>query len=219
MPRSRDLIEPHEGGWHRTQKTGVITDVVDKLGLGKRMKKLLPKQKKSKKKKTKKKDEGGFDIGRRLGGEPVAQAVRRVQAPVKKRILGLSPGLRIASGLAAVLLLIGMAAVVLSGAQFAPNLAAAAIFVPIFASLATERRKMATRIISVVLAVLLALALLSVQVAPVIAAPDSFYLHDVASCRWHGYGHLNRINTGQPCLRYRWPNRPLVHQSELPERS
>ncbi len=175
----KGLLSPTEGGWHRTQKTGVITDVVDKLGLGKRMKKLLPKQKKSKKKK-KKKGEGGIDIGRRLGGSPVAQVARRIPEPVKKRMLGLSPGMRLASGLAAILLLIGMAAVVLSGAEVAPNLAAAAIFVPIFASLATERRKMATRIISVVLSILLALALLSVQVAPVVAAPDYFYLHDTA---------------------------------------
>ena len=65
----KGLIEPHEGGWHRTQKTGVITDVVDKLGLGKRMKKLLPKQQKKRKSKRK----GGIDIGRRLGGESVAQ--------------------------------------------------------------------------------------------------------------------------------------------------
>src|SRR4030067_548184 len=42
----KGLLEPTEGGWHRTQKTGVITEVVDKLDLGKRMKRLLPKKKK-----------------------------------------------------------------------------------------------------------------------------------------------------------------------------
>src|SRR3990170_1224252 len=53
-----------------------------------------------------------------------------------------------------------------------------AVFIPIVTALATERRRMATRIISVILALLLALAVLSSQVAPVTAAPDSFYLHD-----------------------------------------
>ncbi len=169
----KGLLEPHEGGWHRTQKTGIITDVVDKLGLGKRMKRLLPKPRR-----PGKVEGGGIDVDRRLGGLPVSQVTRRVPAPVRKRLLNLSPGLRLASGLAAVLLLIGMGIVVISEAQFAPDLAAAAVFVPIFAALATERRRMGTRIISVVISVLLALTLLALQVAPVVAAPDAFYLHD-----------------------------------------
>lgn len=171
----KGLLEPHEGGWHRTQKTGIITDVVDKLGLGKRMKRLLPKQRKPNKKRR-----GGVDLGRRLGGLPVSEITRRVPEPVRRKLMDLSPGMRIASGLAAVFLLLGMSVAVISDAQFAPNLAAAAIFVPIFTSLATERRKMATRVISVILSVLLALTLLAIQVAPVVAAPDAFYFHNNA---------------------------------------
>ncbi|MDK1046094.1 MAG: glycosyltransferase, partial [Anaerolineales bacterium] len=172
----KGLIEPHEGGWHRTQKTGVITDMVDKLGLGKRMKRLLPKQKKSKKKK--KKGSGGIDIGRRLGGKSVAQVTRLIPAPVRKKLLGLSSGVRIAAGLAAVLLFLGLTAAVISGVEFAPNLAAGAIFIPIFAFLATERRRMAARLISVIVSLMLALALLSSQVGVVSAAPGSLYLYD-----------------------------------------
>jgi len=41
----KGLLEPEEGSWHRTQKTGVITEVVDRLGLGKRMRRLRPKKK------------------------------------------------------------------------------------------------------------------------------------------------------------------------------
>ncbi|MCH7611439.1 MAG: DUF2341 domain-containing protein [Chloroflexi bacterium] len=139
------------------------------------MKRLLPKQKKSKKKK---KGSGGTDIGRRLGGKSVAQVTRLIPAPVRKKLLGLSSGVRIAAGLAAVLLFLGLTAAVISGVEFAPNLAAGAIFIPIFAFLATERRRMAARLISVIVSLMLALALLSSQVGVVSAAPGSLYLYD-----------------------------------------
>jgi 4-amino-4-deoxy-L-arabinose transferase-like glycosyltransferase len=69
-----------------------------------------------------------------------------------------------------------------------------AVFIPIVTALATERRRMATRIISVILALLLALAVLSSQVAPVTAAPDSFYLHDanIGASDWYDTDWLYR---------------------------
>jgi hypothetical protein len=90
----KGLISPREGGWHRTQKTGVITDVVDKLGLGKRMRKLLPKQKRK----------GPIDLGRRLG-LPGAQLLQRLPEPIRRRARGMSLGLRIASPTVVLLLL------------------------------------------------------------------------------------------------------------------
>ncbi|MGH2619575.1 MAG: glycosyltransferase, partial [Anaerolineales bacterium] len=108
----KGLIEPHEGGWHRTQKTGVITDIVDKLGLGKRMRRLLPKQKKSK--------DGGFDLGRRLG-IPAAQIAARLPEPIRRRARGLSMGVRVASGLAALLVLLAILAGGISVVSAAPD--------------------------------------------------------------------------------------------------
>jgi len=66
----KGLLEPHEGGWHRTQKSGVVTDVIKRMGLGLRMPKLLPKKKKS-----------GFDLGKRLPA--VAALSRWVPQPVR----------------------------------------------------------------------------------------------------------------------------------------
>ena len=59
-------------------------------------------------------------------------------------------------------------------------LAIAGVFIPVITALATERRRMATRLISVILALFLALAVLASQVIPVTANPDSFYLHDTS---------------------------------------
>ncbi|MFQ5922424.1 MAG: hypothetical protein ACE5M4_06235, partial [Anaerolineales bacterium] len=59
-------------------------------------------------------------------------------------------------------------------------LAVAAIFIPIITALVTERRRMATRLISVVIALMLALALLSSQVGVVSAAPGSIYFYDTS---------------------------------------
>jgi hypothetical protein len=109
----KGLISPREGGWHRTQKTGVITDVVDKLGLGKRMRKLLPKQKK-------KNGKGPIDLGRRLG-LPGAQLLQRLPEPIRRRARGMSLGLRIASGLAVVLLLLAILAGGISVVSAAPD--------------------------------------------------------------------------------------------------
>ncbi|MGH2621717.1 MAG: DUF2341 domain-containing protein, partial [Anaerolineales bacterium] len=66
-------------------------------------------------------------------------------------------------------------------------LAIAGVFIPIITALATERRRMATRLISVILALFLALAVLASQVIPVTANPDSFYLHatDTGTAGWY----------------------------------
>jgi cellulose synthase/poly-beta-1,6-N-acetylglucosamine synthase-like glycosyltransferase/CheY-like chemotaxis protein len=69
----KGLLEPHEGGWHRTDKTGVITDVIDKIGLGKRMRRLAPKKKKG----------HGLDLGKRLGA-PAAKLSRLLPAPLRR---------------------------------------------------------------------------------------------------------------------------------------
>jgi cellulose synthase/poly-beta-1,6-N-acetylglucosamine synthase-like glycosyltransferase/ActR/RegA family two-component response regulator len=41
----KGLFEPHEGGWHRTQKTGAVTEVIGRLGLRKKLRRLRPKRK------------------------------------------------------------------------------------------------------------------------------------------------------------------------------
>lgn len=78
----KGLLEPHEGGWHRTDKTGVITDVIDRLGMGKRMRKLAPKRRE---KKT-------IDLGKRLG-PPVARVLQRVPVPLQQIARRASPRL------------------------------------------------------------------------------------------------------------------------------
>ncbi|UCF60250.1 MAG: DUF2341 domain-containing protein, partial [Anaerolineaceae bacterium] len=45
----KGLFEPHEGGWHRTQKTGVITEVLGRLGMRRRLRRLKPKPSQKKK--------------------------------------------------------------------------------------------------------------------------------------------------------------------------
>ncbi|HEY47536.1 MAG TPA: DUF2341 domain-containing protein, partial [Anaerolineae bacterium] len=45
----KGLFEPHEGGWHRTQKTGVITEVLGRLGMRRRLRRLRPKPSEKKK--------------------------------------------------------------------------------------------------------------------------------------------------------------------------
>jgi cellulose synthase/poly-beta-1,6-N-acetylglucosamine synthase-like glycosyltransferase len=92
----KGLLEPHEGGWHRTDKTGVITEVIDKLGLGRRMRGLMPKRKPR-----------SIDIGKRLG-MPAARIVERLPKPL--RSLTARPGLaaRMITGILLVLLLLSL---------------------------------------------------------------------------------------------------------------
>jgi cellulose synthase/poly-beta-1,6-N-acetylglucosamine synthase-like glycosyltransferase len=93
----KGLFETHEGGWHRTQKTGVITDVIEKLGLRRKMRGLLPEKKKKK---------DSIDIGRRLG-YPLARLVGHLPGPVQK-VASSSLGLRLASGMALAIILISV---------------------------------------------------------------------------------------------------------------
>lgn len=43
----KGLLENDEGGWHRTAKTGRVTEIIGKLRFGKKLRRLLPKGKKS----------------------------------------------------------------------------------------------------------------------------------------------------------------------------
>ncbi|GAG48328.1 unnamed protein product, partial [marine sediment metagenome] len=65
----KGLFEPHEGGWHRTQKTGVITEVVERLGLRRHLRRLRPKKRKR---------------SPALGGLVGASTVQRFSAAVSK---------------------------------------------------------------------------------------------------------------------------------------
>ncbi|TET85544.1 MAG: DUF2341 domain-containing protein, partial [Anaerolineales bacterium] len=91
----KGLLEPHEGGWHRTDKTGVITDIIDKLGMGRRMRRLMPKKKKSR----------SIDIGKRLG-LPAAKILERIPAPIQRVVRRVNPRLGWISGLVIGLILL-----------------------------------------------------------------------------------------------------------------
>ena len=82
----KGLIEPHEGGWNRTRKSGVITDVVKRIGMGKRMPRLLPK----------KKQKRSIDLDRRLGSTG-AKIVERLPKVLRRRA---GQGMRPAPGIA-----------------------------------------------------------------------------------------------------------------------
>ncbi|MCK4692402.1 MAG: glycosyltransferase family 2 protein, partial [Anaerolineales bacterium] len=91
----KGLLEPHEGGWHRTDKTGVITDVIDKLGMGRRMRRLMPKKKKRPK----------VDLEKRLG-LPLTKMWRSLPKPVRNLLGRAGRVLRPASGIAFGLLIL-----------------------------------------------------------------------------------------------------------------
>ena len=95
----KGLLEPHEGGWHRTDKTGVITDVIDKIGLGKRMRRLAHKKKKGR----------GLDLGKRLG-VPAAKLSRYLPEPLKRFTRRYSLAFRVMSSLIIGLLLLAILA-------------------------------------------------------------------------------------------------------------
>ncbi len=99
----KGLLEPHEGGWHRTDKTGVITDVIDRLGLGKRMRRLAPKKKKR----------PGVDLEKRLGTLST-QISRRLPRPVRRALRPGNLSFRVLSGLVIGLVTLGILA---SGVQ------------------------------------------------------------------------------------------------------
>ena len=86
----KGLLEPHEGGWHRTDKTGVITDVIDKLGMGRRMRRLMPKKRKKGSK---------LDLEKRLG-LPLAKMWRSLPTPVRNALGRAGRVLKPASGIA-----------------------------------------------------------------------------------------------------------------------
>jgi len=54
----KGLLDKDEGGWHRTPKSGHITEILRRLKLGKKLKRLLPKGRKR---------PGSIDIEKRLG--------------------------------------------------------------------------------------------------------------------------------------------------------
>jgi hypothetical protein len=92
----KGLLEPHEGGWHRTIKTGVITDIIDRLGLGKRMRRLAPKRKPRK-----------IDLEKRLG-TPAAKVWQRLPKPVRNALGRAGRVLKPASGIAFGLVLLAI---------------------------------------------------------------------------------------------------------------
>jgi cellulose synthase/poly-beta-1,6-N-acetylglucosamine synthase-like glycosyltransferase len=79
----KGLLEFREGSWHRTRKSGVVTDIVRRMGLGRRMPRLMPKQK-------------VVDLGRRL---PVARIERWIPGPVRNLAGKSSLAFRLASAL------------------------------------------------------------------------------------------------------------------------
>ena len=161
----KGLIEPHEGGWHRTQKTGVITEMVDKLGLGRRMRRLLPKKKRR-----------AIDLEKRFG--PAAARLWRRTPRSLRNIIGRAGfGLRFGFGLATG----GLTLAILFGSRSTGSVGLAAflftvVLVPFLVSVVWRRRRLAWRLMSLLLSVSIALGLLASQVTPVSAAPDSFYL-------------------------------------------
>jgi cellulose synthase/poly-beta-1,6-N-acetylglucosamine synthase-like glycosyltransferase/CheY-like chemotaxis protein len=94
----KGLLEPHEGGWHRTDKTGVITDVIDRLKLGKRMRRLAPKKKPRK-----------IDLDKRLG-MPLAKLSRYLPEPLKRFTRRHGLAFRVMSSLVIGLLLLAILA-------------------------------------------------------------------------------------------------------------
>ncbi|MGD8813539.1 MAG: DUF2341 domain-containing protein, partial [Anaerolineales bacterium] len=105
----KGLLEPHEGGWHRTDKTGVITEVVDKLGLGRRMRRLLPKPRRR-----------SPDLSKRLG-IPLAKLSQRVPKPLRRLSRKFGIAARTASGLLICLILLAMFAVNTPTVQASPD--------------------------------------------------------------------------------------------------
>ncbi|MGH2621697.1 MAG: glycosyltransferase family 2 protein, partial [Anaerolineales bacterium] len=79
----KGLLEFREGGWHRTRKSGVVTDMVKRMGLGRRMPKLQPRKKM-------------IDLGKRL---PVAHLERWIPQPVRSLAEKSSLAFRLASAL------------------------------------------------------------------------------------------------------------------------
>ena len=159
----KGLVQPKEGGWNRTRKSGVITETVDRMQLKKRMKFLLPKKKKKPK------------------SAGVAHAiVSRLPEPIRRAASGRN--LRLASWVAIVL---GIFSLLVRGADMsqAPPIAlfgmAVVIATPIAVAVLTQRRRrVALRVGGVLFSFLVALGIMANQIIPVNAAPDAFYLHD-----------------------------------------
>ena len=101
----KGLLEPHEGGWHRTDKTGVITDVIDKLGMGRRMRRLMPKKKSKKGSK--------LDLEKRLGNL-ATQISHYIPRPIRRALRPGNLSFRVISGLVIGLMALGVLA---SGGQ------------------------------------------------------------------------------------------------------
>jgi cellulose synthase/poly-beta-1,6-N-acetylglucosamine synthase-like glycosyltransferase/ActR/RegA family two-component response regulator len=105
----KGLFEPHEGGWHRTTKTGVITEIVERLGLRRRLRRILPKQQKR-----------SYASASRLVGFK-NRLIQSLPSPFR-RLLG--PGglrFRLASGLAISILLLAILAARILVVSAAPD--------------------------------------------------------------------------------------------------
>jgi len=166
----KGLVEPREGGWHRTQKSGLITEVIDRFGLGPRMRRLLPKKKKR-----------SIDLGKRLG-LPAASITRHLPQPVRRWLGRTGPAFRIASSLAMGLLLLGILATQVPIVSGAPEWGLTLLLLaPVFLylmSLVRRRRRVAWQLISLMATVTISLGMLASQVAPASAAAPYYYLHN-----------------------------------------
>jgi len=166
----KGLLEFREGGWHRTRKSGVVTDVVKRLGLGRRMPKLMPKKKL-------------LDLEKRLPA--VARLTSRIPQPVRHAIGKTSRGFKLAAGVAGGFLILGLLAYSLNASSADPN-RYFLVFVPLVPYLGSfgwkrRWRQLAWRIVGFMLAAGVSIWLLANQVQPVTAAPDTFYFHPTAT--------------------------------------
>ncbi len=105
----KGLLEPHEGGWHRTRKSGVVTDVIRRMGLGRRMPKLLPKKKRR-----------AVDLEKRLG-LPISKLTQFVPSPLRRVSRRYRLATRVLAALITLLLLLAFLSSGISTVSAAPD--------------------------------------------------------------------------------------------------
>jgi cellulose synthase/poly-beta-1,6-N-acetylglucosamine synthase-like glycosyltransferase/CheY-like chemotaxis protein len=164
----KGLIEPYEGAWHRTDKTGVITEVIDKLTLGKRMKRLLPRRKKRR----------FVDLGKRLG-----LLIEKRAQKLPKPLQGLPKWAGIAAQAASVLLfglillaafnakLDNMETPSMNDYAWGLGLLLLVPFVPAVVSAIKPHKRVTMRLISIFLASCIVTGIFTTDVLEVAAAP------------------------------------------------
>jgi glycosyltransferase involved in cell wall biosynthesis len=186
----KGLLEPHEGGWHRTQKTGVITEMVGRLDFGRRLKRLLPKKK--------------AEAQRHARAATIARMAERLPEPLRelswlmkrlpspaRRVLR---GIRLSTGWVSTLVtgLVGLAILLSSlpaegAARDVYNMGRGrteissvflilALFIPYMMVVAWRRRRIAMQLIKLLLVLMISISLLAQRVDIAEAAPDYFYL-------------------------------------------